>query len=62
MMGRREVPMTDGIELEALTKWKKYYNWNPGVRKYIKRKFLHRERMYVKQVLIPQELIEYLKS
>jgi hypothetical protein len=43
MMGKR-IPMKNGDELDALTKWKRWYNWRAGQRKRIKRGYRRRER------------------
>lgn len=50
MMGHRE-KMIDGPEYDALTRWKNYLHWNPGVRKRIKRQFNKRVRKSAKAVI-----------
>lgn len=49
MMGKREVPMIDGDEIDALTRWKKYIRFRPGERKRIKRKFNKRARRFARE-------------
>lgn len=41
----RQVPMKNGFEYDALTKWgRRYHKFRAGVRAYIKRGFRRRER------------------
>jgi len=42
------VPMIDGAEMDAFTRWKNYLNWNPGERKAIKRQYNKRQRRMLK--------------
>jgi len=50
MMGHKE-KLKGGDEYDALTGWKKFLNWNSGVRKRIKRQFNKRIRQKVKKDL-----------
>ncbi len=43
MMGRR-IPMIDGDEYDALTKWRKVLHFKAGARARIKRRYRRRER------------------
>lgn len=53
MMGHKE-EMKGGEEFDAFTGWKRFFNWNSGVRKRIKRQFNKRIRKEVKQNLAGQ--------
>jgi hypothetical protein len=44
----RDVPLKTADEYDALTQWKKYVNWEAGIRKKIKVKFNRRARRAVK--------------
>lgn len=48
MMGKREIPMIDGDEIDGLTKWKRHVRFRPGERKWLKRKFNKRVRQWVR--------------
>lgn len=51
MMGHRE-PMKGGSEIDALShRVKRFYHWNPGVRKWIKRQFNKRVRKSVRSAV-----------
>lgn len=43
-----KIGMKGGDEYDALTKAKQYYNWKPGVRKKIKRKYNKRLRKNIR--------------
>jgi hypothetical protein len=45
---KRFVPMTNGDEYDALTKWRKVFHWKEGRRAYIKRSYRRRERKVLK--------------
>lgn len=45
----KRIPMIDGDEHDALTRWKKYIHFRPGERKRIKRKYNKRERRKAKE-------------
>ncbi|HEX9971444.1 MAG TPA: hypothetical protein VGD14_05175 [bacterium] len=49
MMGKREIAMVDGDEVDGLTRSKRYHLFKPGERKRLKRKFNKRVRQYAKQ-------------
>ena len=51
----RTVSMKNGDEYDALTKWKKVFDWNPGERKWIKKGFNRRERRQARQLLTDWE-------
>lgn len=40
----KRIPMIDGDEQDALTKWRRYLHWRSGERSRIKRKYRRRER------------------
>ena len=40
----RLIPMKNGDEYDALTKWKRFLHWKPGERKRIKRGYNKRVR------------------
>lgn len=46
-----EIPMRGGDEYDALTGWRKYLKFRPGVRKRIKKGFKKRVRKFVKAIL-----------
>lgn len=48
MKEKMNVPLKNGDEQDALTKAKKYFNWNAGIRKYIKQGYNQRNRKAVK--------------
>jgi hypothetical protein len=43
------IPFINGDEQDALTKWKSVYNWRPGQRKRVKRRYNRRMRRIVKR-------------
>ena len=43
------VPFKQADEYDALTKAKRHYHWNPGIRKLIKRGMRRRERKAARQ-------------
>jgi len=43
------IPMIDGDEMDALTRWHKYLHWEPGERKRIKRQYNRRQRRALKE-------------
>lgn len=49
-MAKRELPM-NGAEHDALTRWRKFQNWRPGVRSWIKRGYNKRVRLEVRRQL-----------
>lgn len=38
------IPMTSGDEHDALTRWRHFLHWKPGMRKAIKRGYSRRQR------------------
>ncbi|MBI5922335.1 MAG: hypothetical protein HY847_11910 [Betaproteobacteria bacterium] len=38
------IPMTNGDEYDALTRWRHFLHWKPGTRKAIKRGYSRRQR------------------
>jgi len=50
MMGHKEM-LIDGDEYDALTRWRKYFDWRAGVRKKTKRKFNKRQRNETRQAM-----------
>ena len=40
----KRIPMNNGDEYDALTKWKRFIKWRSGQRKKIKRRYNKRER------------------
>jgi hypothetical protein len=50
-----ELPLKSGDEQDALTPWKKYLRWRPGVRKKIKRNYNKRIRRKAKKEVVPIE-------
>jgi len=49
------MPMKTGYEYDALTKGKRYYNWRPGARAYIKRHYRRKERRWLNRQLIEKD-------
>lgn len=47
----KRIPMIDGDEMDALTRWKKYLIWRAGERKRIKTKYNRRERRQMRLAL-----------
>lgn len=47
----RFVPMRNGDEYDALTKWKSVFEWRSGTRKWIKRGFNKRERQRAREII-----------
>ena len=45
----KRIPMTNGDEYDALTRWRKVLTWRAGERKKIKRRYNRRERRMGKQ-------------
>jgi hypothetical protein len=43
-MPKRELPMKTGAEHDALTRWRRFLHWRPGVRALIKRGYNKRVR------------------
>jgi hypothetical protein len=43
-MSKRELPMKTSDEHDALTRWRRFLNWRPGVRASIKRGYNKRVR------------------
>jgi len=58
-MDKTKAPLESGMEQDALTRNKKYFRWNAGVRKAVKRAYNKRNRKYVNQK-IRQENIDIL--
>jgi len=50
-MRKPELPMKSGAEHDALTRWRRFLNWRPGVRASIKRGYNKRVRREEKQVM-----------
>jgi len=48
-MPKRELPMKTGDEHDALTGWRRFLNWRPGVRASVKRGYNKRVRRELKQ-------------
>ena len=48
-MRTHELPMKTGAEHDALTRWRRFLNWRPGVRASIKRGYNKRVRREEKQ-------------
>jgi hypothetical protein len=48
-MPKRELPMKTGDEHDALTRWRRFLNWRPGVRAAIKRGYNKRVRREARQ-------------
>lgn len=48
-MAKRELPMKTSGEHDALTRWRRFLNWRPGVRAAIKRGYNKRVRREVKR-------------
>lgn len=44
------IPMNDGDEYDALSKWKRLFRWRPGKRKAVKKKYNKRFRKEVKRI------------
>ncbi len=44
-----EIPLANGEEQDALTRWKRYLHWKPGERKKIKRAYNKRARKQAKE-------------
>jgi hypothetical protein len=49
-MPKGELPLKSGDEFDALTGWRRYLNWRPGVRALIKRRYNKRVRQTAKLV------------
>lgn len=47
----RRIPMTNGDEFDALTRWRHRLHWKPGERSTIKRRYRRRERRQAKRAL-----------
>ena len=61
---RREIPLKDGDEWDALTVrasvgWRQFYHYKPGERRYIKNKFNRRSR-HTCGILIEREVAQYV--
>jgi len=50
--------MSSGDEYDALTKWKRVFEWRPGTRKAIKRGFNKRERRRAREIIEDWEDLE----
>jgi len=50
-MARPQIPLSGGLEQDALTGWRKVlcYMSKPGIVRYVKRKYNKRVRRYIKQ-------------
>ena len=55
----RDIPLKGGMEFDALTNWRKAYNFKSGVRQEVKRKFNRRERRIIRK-RIRESISEYI--
>lgn len=46
-----KIPMKGGDEYDALTGYRRFYKFRPGVRKSIKKKFMKRMRKFLKHLI-----------
>jgi hypothetical protein len=61
-MRRHELPMKSADEHDALTRWRRFLHWRPGVRRQIKKGYNKRVRRAVKQELQQPEEVDILES